>query len=167
MTSVYNRETERYDRDLTIKNRNRLLKNRNLLFWYERLFEFQFFGIDDIRGKRLLEIGSGTSPLKFFYSNVITSDIMDLDYLDMVLDCHAIDQCDAIKRESLDVIVVTNVLHHLKDPLAFMLKAADKLKNNGYFILTEPYFSTVSTLIYEKLHHEFSSFQSWHRFSEP
>lgn len=158
MTFLYNKETEKCDRDLTIKNRGRLLKNRNLLFWYEKLFQFQFLGIDNIRKKNILEIGSGTSPLKLFYSNVITSDIMDLDYLDMVLDCHAIDNCDEIGRESFDIIVVTNVLHHLKDPLLFILKAVDKLKQNGYFILTEPYFSTVSRLIYEKIHHEFSSF---------
>ena len=40
-----------------------------------------------------------------------------------------IDNLDAIKDNSLDVITLTNVLHHLKNPIAFLNRAASKLKS--------------------------------------
>lgn len=163
MRNKYNKEIKEKDRELTLRNRNRLLDNNNLLFWYEKLFAFQFFGIDNVGEKNILEIGSGTSPMKYFYNNIITSDILDLDYLDIIFDCHDIDKCKRIEYGSLDVIVVTNVLHHLKDPLKFLLKASLMLKEGGSVILTEPFFSTISKFIYERIHHEFSSFD----ISEP
>jgi SAM-dependent methyltransferase len=54
----------------------------------------------------------------------------------------------------MDVIALTNVLHHLKDPIDFLNKAASKLKPGGKLIATEPYFSTLSNLIFTYLHHE-------------
>ncbi|PYI48781.1 MAG: class I SAM-dependent methyltransferase, partial [Verrucomicrobia bacterium] len=102
----------------------------------------------------ILEIGSGTSPLKQFLPNVVTSDVLELDYLDLVFDCHEIDKLDAIKDNSLDVITVTNVLHHLKSPIAFLNRAASKLKSGGKVIATEPFFSVLSTVIFKYLHHE-------------
>ena len=43
-----------------------------------------------------------------------------LDYLDLVFDCHEMDKLDAIKDNSIDVITLTNVLHHLKALLHFL-----------------------------------------------
>ena len=71
----------------------------------------------------------------------MTSDVLDLDYLDLVFDCHEIDKLDAIEDNSLDVITLTNVLHHLKSPIAFLNRAASKLKPGGKVIATEPFFS--------------------------
>ena len=89
--------------------------------------------------------------------------MLDLDYLDLVFDCHEIDKLDAIKDESLDVITLTNVLHHLKSPIAFLNRAASKLKHGGKVIATEPFFSFLSTPIFKYLHHEPVDF----RISEP
>jgi SAM-dependent methyltransferase len=155
---MYDKETASSDRELTLRNRKKLFQNKNLLYWYQKLFEFKFLGIDNIFEKKILEVGSGTSPLKVFYDNVLTSDILDLDYLDIVCDCHNIDQCKKIKRESLDIIVSTNVLHHLKEPLKYLSNAANLLKKGGFVIITEPYFSVISKVIYEKIHHEYLSF---------
>src|SRR5439155_16217056 len=91
------------------------------------------------------------------------SDVLDLDYLDLVFDCHEIDKLDAIKDNSLDVITLTNVLHHLKSPIVFLNAAAAKLKPGGKVIATEPFFSVLSTPIFKYLHHEAISF----RTSEP
>ncbi len=101
-----------------------------------------------------MEIGSGVSPLSRFHPNVATSDVLELDYLDYVFDCHQIDQLKAIADHSLDVITLTNVLHHLKTPLDFLDRAAIKLKSGGKIIATEPYFSILSALIFKHLHHE-------------
>jgi SAM-dependent methyltransferase len=145
---------EAKDRETTLRNRARLEANQNLLFWYRELYRDQFKNLPSPETLSILEIGSGTSPLKQFHSNIITSDILHLDYLDLVFDCHEIDKLDAIKDNSLDVITLTNVLHHLKSPIAFLNRAASKLKPGGKVIATEPFFSLLSTAIFKYLHHE-------------
>jgi ubiquinone/menaquinone biosynthesis C-methylase UbiE len=154
---------EAKDRAATLRNRARLGANQNLLFWYRELYHDQFKEFPNPAALSILEIGSGTSPLKQFLSNVVTSDVLDLDYLDLVFDCHEIDKLDAIKDNSLDVITLTNVLHHLKNPIAFLNCAAGKLKPSGKVIATEPFFSVLSTAIFKYLHHEPVDF----RIAEP
>jgi hypothetical protein len=152
-TTVLQNE-EAKDRAATLCNRARLSANKNLLFWYRELYRDQFKDFADPATLSILEIGSGTSPLKQFLPNVITSDVLGLEYLDLVFDCHDIDKLDAIKDESVDVITLTNVLHHLKSPIVFLNRAASKLKPRGKVIATEPFFSLLSTLIFKHLHHE-------------
>jgi len=147
-------DEEAKDRAATLRNRARLSANKNLLFWYRELYRDQFKDFPNPATLAILEVGSGTSPLKQFLPNVITSDVLDLDYLDLVFDSHDIDKLDAIRDESLDVITLTNVLHHLKSPIAFLNRAANKLKSGGEVIATEPFFSVLSILIFKHLHHE-------------
>jgi SAM-dependent methyltransferase len=154
---------EAQDRAATLRNRARLGANKNLLFWYRELYREQFRDLPNASALSILEVGSGTSPLKQFLPNIITSDVLDLDYLDLVFDCHGIDKLDAIKDNSIDVITLTNVLHHLKNPIAFLNRAASKLKSGGKVIATEPFFSVLSTPVFKFLHHEAVDF----RISEP
>jgi SAM-dependent methyltransferase len=146
---IIERETQ-----VTLRNRSRLFTNRNLLYWYKRLYEQQFGCFSDITKKSILEIGSGTSPLKIYYKNVKASDILKLEYLDYVFDAQEIDKFSEVQDNSLDIITMTNVLHHLKNPCDFLLKASNKLKKGGSVIFTEPYFSFLSKYIYIYLHHE-------------
>lgn len=145
-----------YEADVrqTLENRKRLHANANLMYWYDRLYARQFAGEPDFRNKRVLEIGSGSSPLKAIHPGILASDVLALDYLDMVFDCHEIADLAAIPDGSLDIITLTNVLHHLRDPLAFLRGATRKLARGGRVYLAEPYFSLVSTPMYRLLHHE-------------
>ena len=145
---------EAEDRAATLRNRARLGANKNLLLWYRELYRDQFGDLPNPQTLSIIEVGSGTSPLKQFLSNVITSDVLNLDYLDLVFDCHEIDKLDAIPDNSIDVITLTNVLHHLKSPIGFLNRAASKLKSGGKVIATEPFFSLLSTPIFKYLHHE-------------
>jgi len=63
------------DRIRTIENRRNLFKNKNLLFWYRQLYTSQFSAHGDLDKFVVLEIGSGTSPLKHFYPTVLTNDV--------------------------------------------------------------------------------------------
>ena len=147
-----------HDLQHTLANRQKLQTNKNLLYWYQQLYEEMFSDIEGIHSKRVLEIGSGTSPLSLFYPHVLTSDIMPLEYLDYVFDAHAIDHVEQIGDESLDIITLTNVLHHLQEPLVFLINSAIKLKTGGQIIVAEPYFSTVSAWIFSHFHPEPSIF---------
>jgi SAM-dependent methyltransferase len=147
---------KRYQQDLekTRKNRQRLQNNRNLMFWYQELYRGLFRTVPDIAQKRVLEIGSGTSPLKMYLPSVITSDVLALDYLDMVFDCHNIADFSNIPDHSIDVITLTNVLHHLRDPIQFLCSATRKLTKGGQIFIVEPYFSVLSYPLFKFLHHE-------------
>jgi len=143
-----------HDAQRTRANRERLHGNRNLLLWYERLYQELFRDVPDIASRRILEIGSGTSPLKGFLPNVLTSDVLALDYLDLVFDCHRIDELAQVPDGGLDIITLTNVLHHLRDPLLFLRRATRKLAPGGSVYLVEPYFSALSWPLYKLLHPE-------------
>lgn len=142
------------DLALTVHNRAKLYRNTNLLYWYEKLYRDQFRNLASPETLRILEIGSGVSPLQQFYPNVLTSDVLELEYLDLVFDCHAIDEVPELHDKTFDAITLTNVLHHLRNPLEFLRRAAVKLKRGGKLIATEPYFSILSTPIFKYLHHE-------------
>jgi len=136
---------EAKDHAATLRNRARLSANRNLLFWYRELYRDQFKEFPDPGALSILEIGSGT------------------DYVDLVFDCHEIDKLHAIEDDSLDVITLTNVLHHLKSPIAFLNCAASKLRHGGKVVATEPFFSVLSTPMFKYLHPEAVDF----RVTEP
>lgn len=143
-----------HDLDQTLGNRQRLQSNRNLMLWYQELYRDVFRTVPDIAQKRILEIGSGTSPLKMFLPNVITSDVLTLEHLDIVFDCHNIAEFSEIPDHSIDVITLTNVLHHLRDPVHFLRSATRKLTKGGEVFIVEPYFSALSYPLFKFLHHE-------------
>lgn len=143
-----------HDLDQTRENRRRLQNNRNLMLWYQELYQDVFCAVPDIAQKRVLEIGSGTSPLKIFLPNVITSDVLTLEHLDIVFDCHSIAEFSDIPDHSIDVITLTNVLHHLSDPIHFLRSATRKLTKGGEIFIVEPYFSILSFPLFKFLHHE-------------
>lgn len=143
-----------YDLDKTLSNRQHLQENRNLMLWYEELYQELFRKISDINQKQVLEIGSGSSPLKLLLPNIITSDVLKLEYLDIIFDCHNIAELFEIPDHSIDVITLTNVLHHLRDPIHFLRNATQKLKKGGEIFLVEPYFSLLSYPLFKLLHHE-------------
>ena len=151
-----NTPSDQYLKDLaeTLRNRERLAANPNLIEWYRQLYAHQFADAADLEKKVVLEIGSGISPLKKFHPNVLTSDVLKLDHLDLVFDCHQIDRVADIRDESVDIITLTNVMHHLKDPIDFLTRATRKLKPGGKIVATEPYFSIVSSPVYKHVHHE-------------
>lgn len=136
------------DRRKTIENREKLKRNGNLLFWYRRLYRQQFGDLPNFSSMRVLEIGSGTSPAKLFYPHIVTSDVLPLEHVDLVFDCHEIDRLAEIGDASLDVVTLTNVLHHLREPISFLNKVASKIKPGGRVIATEPYFSAMSRLVW-------------------
>lgn len=145
-----------YNHDLrkTLQNRKYLRDNSNLLYWYEQLYREVLGSAEDVAGKAILEIGSGTSPLKLFYPQVETSDVLRLEYLDHVFDCQEINSYGAIADHSIDIITMTNVLHHIKNPMMFLHGATSKLRKGGELVMIEPYFSVLSWPLYKMLHHE-------------
>ena len=143
-----------HDLEQTRENRERLCKNHNLMFWYQKLYQNVLRSESRIAEKCVLEIGSGASPLVNFLPTVITSDVLELEYLDIVFDCHNIAGLTQIPDHSIDIITLTNVLHHLHDPVLFLRNATRKLTKGGRVYIVEPYFSLLSYPLFKFLHHE-------------
>jgi SAM-dependent methyltransferase len=103
-----------------------------------------------LRPGRTLELGGGSGNLREFLPEVITSDIVFEPWLDAVMDAHAI----PFKAESLDNLVLFDVLHHLMAPAAFFREGERVLRPGGRVVLVEPYLSWLSFPVYRFLHAE-------------
>jgi SAM-dependent methyltransferase len=128
--------------------RRRIWQSKEIL---KRLYS-KWYGLiaDALRTGNILELGSGSGNLKEFFPNAISSDILFAPWLDAVLDAHGL----PFKDESLDSIVLFDVLHHLNEPALLFGEADRVLKQYGRIILMEPYVSWSSFLVYQFLHRE-------------
>jgi len=110
---------------------------------------YQFIS-NALRSGKILELGGGSGNLKESFPEAISSDIVFVPWLDAVMDAHAL----PFKAETLDNIVLFDVLHHLNTPRFFFYEAERVLRPKGRIIMLEPYVSWVSFLIYRFLHAE-------------
>ena len=99
---------------------------------------------------RTLELGGGSGNLRECLPEAITSDIVFEPWLDAVMDAHAI----PFKEESLDNIVLFDVLHHLAAPAVLFHEVERVLRSKGRVVMMEPYVSWLSFPVYRFLHPE-------------
>jgi SAM-dependent methyltransferase len=102
------------------------------------------------RPGRTLEIGGGIGNLKQRIDNVLATDIQFAHWLDCVADAQRL----PFVAESLDNIVMVDVLHHLEFPATFFAEAQRVLRARGRVIMVEPAITWLSTLFYRLFHHE-------------
>jgi SAM-dependent methyltransferase len=115
--------------------------------WYELLLEA--VGPATEQG-RVLELGSGGGFLKDIEPRIITSDVMNLEGVDLQVD--AVDL--PFQDHSLDAIVMTNVLHHIPNVRRFFDEASRVLRSGGLIAMIEPWRSVTSRPVYRWIHHE-------------
>ena len=111
--------------------------------WYEMIG-------DALRPGKILELGGGSGNLKGYFLDAITSDIVFAPWLDAVLDAHEL----PFGNETLDSIILFDVLHHLKAPVLFFREVDRVLTSKGRCVMMEPYISWLSFLVYRFLHAE-------------
>jgi SAM-dependent methyltransferase len=106
--------------------------------------------IDQGNTSQVLELGSGGGFIKEIIPNAITSDILPLESVDVV--CSA---CQIpFEDDSLDAIVMIDVLHHIPNARAFFTEAVRCLKPGGRIAMIEPANTVWSQFIYKNFHHE-------------
>lgn len=105
---------------------------------------------DALKPGRTLELGGGSGNLREFLPEAITSDIVFAPWLDAVMDAQAL----PFKEESLDNIVLFDVLHHLESPVSFFRELERVLRPKGRVVMMEPYVSWLSFPVYRWLHAE-------------
>lgn len=99
---------------------------------------------------RVLELGSGAGFLQDVVPGLITSEVFFCPFVKTVLDGHAL----PFERGSLRGVLMTNVLHHIPDPILFLREAAAAVRPGGVIAMIEPWHSSWSRFVYTRLHHE-------------
>jgi SAM-dependent methyltransferase len=94
-----------------------------------------------------LELGSGAGLIKNSYSDVITSDVKHLAWVDLVARGEELPFGDA----SLRAIYAMNVFHHVSDPRAFFREVKRVVAPGGGIIMIEPYYGPVARVLFKRL----------------
>ena len=99
---------------------------------------------------RTLEIGAGTGNFKEFAPDAVATDIQFAPWLDLIADAHQL----PLEDDSVDNVVMVDVLHHLPRPLHGLTELARVLRPGGRIVLAEPAITPGSSLFYRYLHRE-------------
>lgn len=99
---------------------------------------------------KILELGSGASFLKEYNPQIITSDVLPYDGVDLVFSALNM----PFEDNSLNAIVMVDVLHHIKDSRQFFREAERCLQDGGKIVMIEPANTCWSSFIYKNFHHE-------------
>ncbi|MDR1338844.1 MAG: class I SAM-dependent methyltransferase [Prevotellaceae bacterium] len=113
--------------------------------WYRHLIE----RVTSVEGN-YLEIGSGGGFLKDVFPEVITSDILPLETVDIVCSAENLPFDD----NALAGIMMLDVFHHIPRPYLFLKEAERTLICGGKIVMIEPAYSLLSQFIYTYFHHE-------------
>jgi SAM-dependent methyltransferase len=97
-----------------------------------------------------LELGSGGGFLKTIFPEAVTSDILDLPFVDVVCNAERLPFADG----SLSCIMMLNVFHHIPRPYQFLEEAQRCLASGGKILMIEPANSRWGRFIYSRFHHE-------------
>ena len=124
-----------------------------LQFIYSEIYK-TFFDLsgNDSRLK-VLEIGAGGyTPALSFWQEVIVSDIEQL------VDRDGFIKIDSAKlpfpENTFDLVIAKDSLHHFKDPMLSLTEIFRVLRENGKFIVSEPYWSPLGRFVFKFLHPE-------------
>jgi len=99
---------------------------------------------------RSLEVGGGSGNLKDFANLVVSTDIVEMPWLDVVADAQAL----PFESASFSNIVGVDVLHHIERPKLFLTEAQRVLHPGGRIILIEPAITPMSWAFYRFFHPE-------------
>jgi SAM-dependent methyltransferase len=134
----------------TLHHRDTILRKPFLrkiyIGWYRQLLK----KAGDPEKAKVLEIGSGGGFIKKMNANIIISDILEGVNCDMTFSAETI----PFEDNSLDAILMIDVLHHLPDCRKFFSEAQRVLREGGKIIMIEPANTVFSRFIYSHIHHE-------------
>ncbi len=114
--------------------------------WYDMIGNC----LPDLAGE-VVELGSGAGFIKERIPGLITTDVLDVEGVDVVL---SPDEPLPFDTASLRAIVMTDVLHHIAAPRTFFAEATRTVCQGGVVVMVEPWVTNWSKLVYTRMHHE-------------
>ena len=97
-----------------------------------------------------VELGAGAGFAKSLIPSIVTSDILPYEGIDIVIN----GTCLPFKNESLRMICMMNVFHHIPDAEAFFREAERCLVPGGRIYITDQNVGPISKTILKYFHHE-------------
>jgi len=131
-----------------LKERGKIWKEKEIIRWI--YLDWYKLIMDNVKDGKIVELGSGSGNFSQYYPNIISSDIIHCPWLEMTFDAAS----TPFKEESIDSLIMVDLLHHLEDLNLFFTEVDRVLKDKGRLIMIEPYISPFSFLIYHFLHQE-------------
>jgi SAM-dependent methyltransferase len=130
--------------------RNEIVQSKPLLRTiYEEWYSLICDHLPAVNGP-VLELGSGAGFLRMRIPDLIASEVFACRNLRVVLDGQSL----PFRSQCLRAVVMTNVLHHIPKPAAFLGEACRCLLPGGSILMIEPWVSWWSRIVYTHLHHE-------------
>jgi SAM-dependent methyltransferase len=97
-----------------------------------------------------VELGAGIGNFSEFMPSSLASDIIYLEWLDIVHNAMAL----PYKNSSIANFILIDTIHHVSSPIAAIDEMRRCLKKNGRIIIYDVYISMFSYLYYSFLHRE-------------
>jgi SAM-dependent methyltransferase len=136
--------------------RNRFLLERNnalgVLLYNRYTWMNKYIKCDDV----VVDIGAGAGlSQEFIETKVTVTEITPYDWVDICVDATNL----PFGTETLDVVICSNVLHHIAAPISFLEKVYECLKPGGHVLLFEPNPSLLLLFALRMMRHEGWSFE--------
>lgn len=109
---------------------------------------FNTLNLQFLSGEGLkVELGAGIAPMCESYPDVLATDIVPSENLDLVINAEKMD----FKDNSVRVLYGQNCFHHFPNPRAFFKESERVLVKGGGIILLEPYYGPLASFVYKRL----------------
>lgn len=135
----------------TTELRLEIIRNKRFLYrLYEEWYDLIRCRLPSVDGP-VIELGSGAGFMKERIPGLITTDVIPVEWVDCILPA---DGHMPFGDISLRAIVMTDVLHHMKDARHFFREATRTVKPGGAVVMIEPWLTPWSRFVYRLLHSE-------------
>ena len=139
-----------YDDTSRFKLHREILKNKKILRQVFTEFHNSFWSLDQAyfsgSGDKI-ELGAGVFPMKESFPDVLSSDIVEAQSLDLVLNAEDLE----LKDNSVRSLFCQNCFHHLSDPRKFFREASRVLTVGGGVIILEPFYGQLASVLYKHM----------------
>lgn len=139
------------EKDLAYFRKRALDKsNTNLQFLIEKRFNWMNDYINhDMNG---VEIGSGIGVTKGYINNndIELTDCYHHPWIDRVVDAMEL----PYENNSIDFLILSNVIHHIASPILFFEEAKRVLRKNGLILINDVKCSLFVRILFRLLNHE-------------
>ena len=127
--------------------RKELIQRKSFLkFIYTEWYKSLNISPDQI----VIELGSGGGFLSEIFPNVITTEVFFTPLVNIINDARFI----CFRPDSIDLLVLVDVFHHIPDVDKFLKSAGECLKPGGKIVMIEPWNTPWSSLVFRYLHPE-------------
>ena len=150
-------ESDVLDVRADVWRRRPLLREIYNRYFAEMVGNFAVAGGGEGRFGTIVELGGGSGNFKEYFQQhhagagkLIATDVVPTQHCDLAVDAMAMPFAEG----SVENIVMQDVLHHIPYPLRFFAEAERVLRPGGRIVMTEPYISPASRVVFRLAHPE-------------